>query len=98
MEPGQILVVLIMVLGCPIALAWAQSHWEISRQRRRAASMARGGSPTAGPGQRTAPRGLHPARFPTTKSLAADEPTARSLDQRGILWLVERRQLTECRS
>ena len=36
MEAGQIVVVLLLVIVVPIAFAWAQSRWEISRERRAA--------------------------------------------------------------
>jgi hypothetical protein len=51
MEAGQIIVVLVLVLAVPIAFAWAQSRWEISRERR-AARTSRPITPTAAPDAR----------------------------------------------
>jgi hypothetical protein len=48
MDAGQIMVVLVVVIACPIALAWAQSRWEVSRERR-AARMSTRITPTAEP-------------------------------------------------
>jgi hypothetical protein len=47
MEIGQIVFVLVLVLVFPLALAWAQSRWEISRERRRAARMSSRTTPPA---------------------------------------------------
>jgi hypothetical protein len=37
---ASILIILILVLACPIGLAWAQSRWEIWQERRSAAQEA----------------------------------------------------------
>jgi hypothetical protein len=51
MEAGQIIVVLLLVIVVPITFAWAQSRWEISRERR-AARISSGETPTVAPGIR----------------------------------------------
>ena len=42
MDIGSILIVVALVIGAPVALALAQSRWEIASERRRAARMANG--------------------------------------------------------
>jgi hypothetical protein len=51
MDAGQIVIVLLLVIVIPIAFAWAQSRWEISREQR-AARLSNRITPTAAPDAR----------------------------------------------
>jgi hypothetical protein len=80
MEAAQIVVVLVLLLACPVALAWAQSRWEISRERRREARISSRITPTAVPvstDQATRARGgLNGAAIATEAAVPDPRPAA----------------------